>query len=170
MERISGIFNLSNADLSTTRHSSYPLLAMQSLGSFKHVINWLFGIGPRTSGLALVNSVGVGGVYNFNTNSIWAVECDFAELLLGYGIIGLLLYYYVLIAFFRNKKYECKMFGLAMLVMSFMYDYSSLTLTMITIIFVTAMSERKYCCNEKLGNYFDKLQATGNDEMLHRLN
>ena len=151
--RIQDIFSVSNQDISTTRHSSYPIIAIQCWAGFKNYLYILLGVGPRASGLALLNFVQRNRV-NFEftkgmLNNVWAVECDFAEILLGYGIIGLILYYLNLVKIFLIKNKRIKEFAVAMILIGFMYDFSSISFNVLFIIFVLAISLK----DENYGKY-----------------
>lgn len=151
--RIQDIFSVSNQDISTTRHSSYPIIAIQCWAGFKNYLYILLGVGPRASGLALLNFVQRNRV-NFEftkgmLNNVWAVECDFAEILLGYGIIGLILYYLNLVKIFLIKNKRIKEFAVAMILIGFMYDFSSISFNVLFIIFVLALSLK----DENYGKY-----------------
>ncbi len=145
IERILDLFNTSGRDISTIRHLFYPKWAIKTWASFGDIFYWIFGIGPRTSGLAFIRNISITSNYlsaNMR-NSIWAVECDFAELLLGYGLLGLGIYYYFLFTLTRDKKREVKLAGIAMIIMSIMYDYSSITFNVIIIAFMILLSRRE---------------------------
>lgn len=122
--------------ISSQRHTQYPLLSLDCWAHFNNAIHWLLGAGPRASGTVASNISGVKSTIPLSAQRVWAIECDFAELLLGYGIIGLFLYYANLIRMMLSKKEQIKIFAILMILIGFFYDYSSLSINMITLIFL----------------------------------
>ncbi len=139
-ERLRDIFMPSSVqDISTLRHSSYPVLSLNVWQKFDNIFYVLFGIGPRASGLALLKYAMNTANFTFSQNmltSVWSIECDIADILLSCGIIGLVLYYIQILKFLFNHNTNVKTFGLAILVMGFMYNFSLLTINVILVIFI----------------------------------
>lgn len=128
-----------NGDIGDGRHMLYPKAALYILFHKYNVLQFLFGFGPRNSGTILVNFA---PQYNsYMTQSflaeMWATECDFSELLLGYGVIGFILYVVLMLKNFKvNNKYS--VIYLAFLFVGFMYDISSSTYLTLIMIFTCA--------------------------------
>lgn len=141
-DRIIDIFlNNDSKNISTLRHTSYPWLAIQSFfSSSGNILNKLFGVGPRMSGLALMeytNEYGISFEYNTNMeNNLWSIECDFADILLGCGIFGLIIYYIQLLSFLLKKDNKIKVFAIILAIMGFMYNFAFTTINMLVFIFL----------------------------------
>ncbi len=165
-ERISDIFSdIQTQDISSARHSSYPVLALKYLSDFNFLKYYIFGVGPRAGGLALIeystrHYVDFELVSTMYTK-IWAIECDFAEILLGCGILGFILYYLQILKFILNKNNKIKYFGFAILSISFMYDFCFTTINVLMFIFTIMLSinlkEKKDKYDEQSSNNTNKL-------------
>ena len=96
------------------------------------------GIGPRTGGNAFVQTNAYEGFFQLGPGMkviSWSIECDPAELLLGSGILGFILYYYLLYSFIR--KYKCdfqnRTVFFTIIFFGFMYNINFHPLTMLLI-------------------------------------
>lgn len=139
--RLGTVFDSENAAKSgTNRHILYlyvPLLVFV----FDQPVVWkIFGCGMRTSGVALVNSPNFSHLIPFNsimTNESWAIECDYAEVILGTGIIGILSLscMYVSCFWYCNDR-KIKNTIICLMLFGFFYGYSCLTIVSMFFIFV----------------------------------
>ena len=83
------------------------------------------------------------GSHMFTT--AWTVECDVAELLLGYGLLGFILYYINVFKLKRVSEYG-KVLVITYFLYSIMYDISASTFSqLIMMIFL--------CCGESSFKY-----------------
>lgn len=131
---------MSSEDTGTARHLLYIPKSIEIFLFKYNLIQKLIGFGPRASGTILAHS-NVMNKYlmpsSFTTR--WVLECDFAELLLGYGLIGFILYY--MIAFrLRNAGEYGKYFFIVVLLYSIMYDISSSTIVRLLMILMLCTS------------------------------
>lgn len=118
---------MKSEDVGTMRHMLYIPKAIEVFLFHYNPIQQLIGFGPRLSGTIIAQSNVMNNYLNpemFRT--AWTIECDIAELLLGYGIIGFFLYYYCIFKLRRIKGYG-KMLFLVFFLYSIMYDISAST-------------------------------------------
>lgn len=142
--RFQSVFN--NTDFGTARHLSYLSGAFNTWLLKMNFIEKIFGIGPRSGGVALTE----GGLISQSighSKDVWTIECDYAEMLLGHGFIGYLIYYIVFrvlkIGSFKEKK-----LALVLLILSLMYNYFDLTLVILWLICLAEkMNGNKYVKN-----------------------
>ena len=119
----------------TSRHILYIPMSFKALLKQNNIITFLIGGGPRQSGPALV----VSNVMNEYLSkgmfiNTWSIECDIAELILGYGVLGFISYYFVLsILILRGKRIESVLF-ISIAMFGIMYNVSSATLIVLTLI------------------------------------
>ena len=122
--RFSSIFN--NVDIGTNRHIVYLGGGLDTWIKDYTIIQKLFGTGPRAGGIglqlnkSLQEIIGVSG-------TVWSIECDYIEILLGHGILGYTIYF-VLWRIFRFGKTRYKSIIIALLVLCILYNYMDLTL------------------------------------------
>lgn len=141
-EQISRMFQrmrtISTGEDGSARHSSYPLEAIKVM--FFHVpfIYKLIGISPRVSGIAFAvyNNLIQLSLSSNMMNSAWAIECDFATVLIGSGIIGLILYYSYWVYFLLNGDMTIKGYVVSMIIMGMMYNYCTLIFILYIFIFI----------------------------------
>lgn len=127
----------------TDRHLMYIPVSLLIFLFELPIVNKLFGTGIRTEGRILMNSHSYSKMLNFNARMIqagsWAIECDYAEVLLGLGALGCFafgglwktVYKNCNSSRIRNLLFSMAFFGLT-------YNYSSLTSWTLFIIFVMA--------------------------------
>lgn len=117
----------------TSRHIFYPLGA---------VIVWLFnlpilqkilGIGMSISGAAFniysgaINFVEL--TQSMKTSATWSIECEYATVLLGTGLVGLIAYLRIYLhAFLKTNFEKVKAIAASLLVFGIMYNFSGLTI------------------------------------------
>ena len=120
----------------TQRHILYiPLALYVWLDST--IVSMLFGIGPRMGGVALSMSDFAMERISIISNSVWTIECDFAELLLGTGISGFCLYYLFVWQLIRKERnIEANQLPIySLFIFGFMYDIAFSTL--INLLFIS---------------------------------
>lgn len=125
---------MKSEDVGTMRHLLYIPKSIEVFLFQYNPIQQLIGYGPRLSGTIIAHA-NVMDVYlnqeMFHT--AWSIECDIAELLLGYGIIGFGLYYYCIFKLRKIKGYG-KMLFLVFFLYSIMYDISASTYAQFVLI------------------------------------
>ena len=130
----------SSAELSTSssRHILYLPYSVISLFSIDPIV-FLIGIGPRSSGIALtLNAHNLPSLIldaNMKT-SVWAIECDFAEVLLGSGILGAIFYCWTCWDVYNNGTTKIKTYIVLLIGIGLMYGFSHLTLTHLLLMFL----------------------------------
>lgn len=116
----------------TSRHMAYPLLALEIMLFNYPIVQKLFGIGIDISGTAInVYNSSLGNIQLTQgmINNVWGIECDYAGVLLGTGLVGTVLYYSMLIkAYKKSNNVIVKDLIFALLVFGLMYNYAWLTL------------------------------------------
>lgn len=124
-DRLLGILGLlvemDMADSSSIRHFSYyPEMLM--IFDKSNFLQCLFGWGTFVAGYPYSQIV---GIYNYIMGA-WTPESDFVTLFIGNGIIGGIIYYYIIFNVLKNtKKYNRRYFKvvLSILVCGFMYIF-----------------------------------------------
>lgn len=146
-QRIMMIFD-SGSEVGTSRHLLYIPMAFLTWLVDLPIINKIFGVGLRAGGAALVSSTVAGNVIPFTPGMkvyAWAVECDMAEVLLGTGIVGFALYYFMMIKkikkFKNNEENGLALLFVGFLVFGIMYNISTSTLLTLILLFT--------CCDLK---------------------
>ena len=131
-------------DVGTLRHLLYFPKSIEIYLFKYNIIQKLIGFGPRLSGTILAHS-NVMNVYLGNEafNTAWALECDFAELLLGYGILGFCLYYSTVLKLRKISNYG-KFLFIAIFLYSFMYNISASTFSQLIIMIFLCCSEESF--------------------------
>lgn len=154
--RILTIFN-SDADIyGTGRHMSYPFLSIYSWFFDLNIIERLIGVGIRTEGLVFNHSQYIASFFDFNRTmltSAWAIECDFASILLGNGIIGMLVYLYLYIQLIKSKDMSLILLGIGLLVFGIMYDVFISTIVQTTLIFIFAYRGDMLCAKKQVQSH-----------------
>lgn len=136
--RLQDIFISSDKQtISTSRHIAYITIPLAVWFQDMGIIHKLFGMGPRVGGVALVSSdLSKDIVFSRKMfTHAWAIECDYAELLLGHGILGYIIYW-VFFRLYQMGDRKDKQFILTFLVMGFFYCYIDITLMQIFILFL----------------------------------
>ncbi len=142
-------FNLSSqvnsADSGTMRHLLYIPKAIEAFFFHYKPLQMLIGFGPRQSGTILAQ-IGLMDAY-LNPEMFvepWTLECDMAELLLGYGIIGFILYFYNIFQLRKLGK-QGKTIFLIIVLYSIMYDISAATFVQLIIIICLCCFHKSDC-------------------------
>lgn len=126
----------------TSRHLLYIPMSFKAYILESDIINLLIGFGPRQSGAILAHSEVMNNYLAPSMiNSSWSIECDIAELILGYGLIGFIFYYGLLIKMILQEKKTISLLVLSILIFGIMYNISSATLVLLTIITFYCTSE-----------------------------
>ena len=129
-----------SADYGTLRHLVYIPKSIEVFITQFNPIQMLFGFGPRQSGTIIANSHIMDNYLNAEMFKMpWTIECDISELLLGYGIVGLILYY-VNVFSLKNYGDDGRKLLIVIFLYSIMYDISSST---IAVLFIMIYK----CCN-----------------------
>ncbi len=112
--RISGLLNeTSSLDSSTSAHLGY-FTNLSKVLLFGSIITFLFGYGINTSGFPYS---AVTGQYS---GQIWIVECDFVNILLNFGAIGLILFYLWFIKGIDNLRINDSKITVAFIIIALM--------------------------------------------------
>ena len=131
--------------ISTSRHINYFAGAWKVWFYEFDIIRKLVGMGPRVGGVAFsISSENL----NLHLSSqmyyqAWAVECDYAELLLGHGLLGYFIFY-VLYLLFQSSDNYVKEVIVAYVFMALMYGYMDLTIMQLFILCFSASYLSKY--------------------------
>lgn len=107
----------SGGTVGTTRHILYPIAALKVWFNDYNIIQKIFGIGPRVGGAGFAISTSLNnfiGLTDYMNSSAWAVECDIAEILLGNGVLGMMIYM-ILIKLHRQIKNSLEWGGISSL-------------------------------------------------------
>lgn len=146
---------MKSEDVGTMRHMLYIPKSIEVFLFHYNPIQQLIGFGPRLSGTIIAQANVMNNYLNpemFRT--AWTIECDIAELLLGYGLIGFVLYYCCIFKLRRIKVYG-KMLFLVFFLYSIMYDISASTYAQfVLMVFMSCAlsisgSNRKEVCYAK---------------------
>lgn len=146
---------MKSEDVGTMRHLLYIPKSIEVFLFQYNPIQQLIGFGPRLSGTIIAHA----NVMNSYLNpemfyTAWSIECDIAELLLGYGLIGFVLYYYCIFRLRKIKGYGPYLF-LVFFLYSIMYDISASTYAQfVLMVFMSCAlsisgSNRKEVCYAK---------------------
>lgn len=129
---------MKSEDVGTMRHLLYIPKSIEVFLFQYNPIQQLIGFGPRLSGTIIAHAKVMNEYLNPDMfNTAWSIECDIAELLLGYGIVGFLLYYFCIFRLRKIKGYGTHLF-LVFFLYSIMYDISASTYAQfILMIFMT---------------------------------
>ena len=150
LSRFSFVSQGSAGGSGTMRHIMYVPLAIVELLNLPFIYQ-LFGVGPRIGGSAITFSDSAQSVIALNSQmqaTAWAIECDFAELLLGSGLLGFGAYYFILYTMLKDKRLDVKNVGIGLFIFGFMYCVSLNTLINILFIFVQSGKGKQFL-NEK---------------------
>ena len=125
---------MKSEDAGTMRHLLYIPKSIEVFLFQYNPIQQLIGYGPRLSGTIIAHA-NVMDVYLDQEmfHIAWTMECDIAELLLGYGIIGFILYYCCIFKLRKINVYG-KMLFLVFFLYSIMYDISASTYAQFVLI------------------------------------
>lgn len=136
---------VADTDIGTSRHMLYPITSLRVWLEEFSLLHKIFGVGPRVGGIAFSESVIANTLMVMGAKTAWAIECDVAEILMGHGLFGIIIYY----AIFRLFKYkpEFRKCLFAILLIGIMYNILEITLFQIFIILISASfeSEKKRC-------------------------
>lgn len=141
ISRMQNIFNGATRDQGTSRHILYIPYAIYSWIFEANIIEKLIGIGSRVSGLAFSTSNFISSKMILTNNmktSAWGIECDFADVLLGLGLIVLVLYYYILFKIFKTGEENDKKIAISLFIFGFMYNCFTTTLVQLLLIVLTS--------------------------------
>ena len=86
----------------SNRHIMYPIAAVHSWFCELGLIEKFIGVGGRVTGIVLLKSPYANSVMEFMPGMYvdsWEIECDYAAILLGEGLIGFVSYLLVIISF-----------------------------------------------------------------------
>lgn len=139
LSRIMTIFDSSADVYGTSRHMMYPFYAFYSWLFDLNIIEKIIGVGIRTEGLVFNYSPYISSFFDFNQTmltSAWAIECDYASILLGSGLIGIILYIMIILYMKKSRDISVRYFALGLLVFGLMYDVFISTIVQLTLIFV----------------------------------
>lgn len=135
--RFTSIF--SNTDSGTTRHIMYIPFAIFVWAMEFNPIQKMFGIGARIGGVAFSYSSLTNKLIQMDGITAWAVESDIADLLLGQGICGLLIY--VIIYKIGKREKNINEWIIAVAVSGIMYNVIETTLIQVLLIFAISCLE-----------------------------
>lgn len=107
----------------TLRHINYIPWALRTWTFDFNILQKLFGVGRRVSGIAFSQNESL-KIYLDQTmlKQAWAIESDIADVLLGTGILGLVLYFMILFNIIKNKNFEIRMIGIIFFIYGFFYN------------------------------------------------
>lgn len=165
IQRFAGVFSPSESKDGTSRHVLYPIYAIYCWIFDLNFLQKLIGVGARISGVVFTNSDFVKDNMTFNStmlNSAWEIECDYAELLLGDGLIGIVLFLLILLALFRSKDKRFKLFGIVLFFYCVMYDTFAVTVLQVCLIFYFSCYN-KYAYKKKSGQGVADVDKTKKD-------
>lgn len=129
-----------NTDAGTSRHLLYIPVAFRVWAEEYGIVTKLFGLGPRVGGIGLSISNVAKSNMMVAQSIAWAIECDFAEILLGQGLLGILIYY-ILYKLYKNWSAIRKCI-FAIVLAGVMYNVLETTLIqLIIILFVASYKE-----------------------------
>ena len=102
-------FNFANQDVindGTGRHIDYYPLALEIMFGKSNLLEFLFGYGPRISGVAFSNNHDIASKLSVDNliDTPWSVESDVIALFLGHGIVGISIYLFMI---YRNIR-KCR--------------------------------------------------------------
>lgn len=129
---IERMFAITTGADGTVRHSNYPIVALDVMLFHMPLYTKFFGIGLQCSGVAF--NVYSNYIHQFTLtqnflNNVWAIESDFATVLLGSGIVGFILYYGILIkCLLYNKDSVLKELSFCLMIFGTMYNMCGLTI------------------------------------------
>ena len=145
MSRVADI-NSSEKSESTVLHQKYIPYSLLFYLSYLNPIQKLIGVGPRVAGIVFAENESNYSAIVLNQTqqyTAWPIECDFAEVLLGYGILGFILYYGILYDIYKGGNKQLRLFSISMVVMGIMYDYVEMTFFQLALIFILSIKESK---------------------------
>ena len=130
------------------RHYQYPIYALYSWLFDLNIFQKIFGVGSRTTGLVFVLSPYVSqnmSFYPSMLSSAWQIECDFAAILLGEGLLGYVLYLMILKKLLFSHENEMQSYSIGIFAFGFMYAIflTSFTHVILLILFVCVKEMNK---------------------------
>lgn len=128
----------------TSLHMMYPLSALVVVSKYFPIGAMSFGIGPKISGVAfsIFSSKLKLPMRLYMLNNVWAIECDFATVILGSGIIGAVVYYILWYRLYKNGNKLEKAYVFAMVIMGLMYNYCSLIFILYVILYLIVSEDK----------------------------
>lgn len=140
--------NMGSNNDGSERHVMYPIYSLYSWAFDLNLYQKFFGVGARVSGLVFVESPYVSLNMAFNDSMLrtaWEVECDYAAILLGDGLIGIVAYLWIIIKYIKSKNLEYIALGIAVLCFGLMYNtFSSTLFQIVTILFLATNISNSY--------------------------
>lgn len=127
-------------DSGTFRHLMYLPVSIGVWFMDFSVIGKIIGVGPRIGGVALLSSEYAQSRLVIEAEKAWAIECDYADILLGRGILGLIIYAEIITLY--KKKKEFKPIVIMILITGFMYNIIDITLIQLLIIMMEATTHK----------------------------
>ena len=161
-------FNFANQNIindGTGRHIYYYPMSLEIMFEHSNLVQILFGYGPRISGIAFSNDRDISHKLSLDDldGVPWSVESDIVALFLGHGIIGLLIYLFMIYKNIRickiNKDKEYKYMNLILLFGGITYGFYSLLFSNMFFI----MSQFTFKDMEKI----DELDKKRNLDFIH---
>ena len=144
---IDRFFNMGENKDGSERHILYPIVSIGSWIFDLNIFEKLFGVGGRVSGVVFTNSPYVSSIMGFNNTMLtdaWEIECDYAAILLGNGIIGFIAYFLVIIKLLRSRDNILITLGVGILVYGIMYNaFTATLLQVVCIILLSVIPSRK---------------------------
>ena len=129
--------NNTSIDRGTMRHIlyiPYSIVALIKSG----IISFFIGVGPRIGGIGFATAGDIASIVGLNRHMLtnaWSVECDFADLLLGMGILGFISYYIFLFKKMRSRNIAVRHFVYLYFIIGFMYNFCWVTFSQLLFIF-----------------------------------
>ena len=136
--RFGNLFGENSAIDGSNRHLMYSSKALEILFTKYDPLQFLIGYGPRNSGTIIFNMHVMDEYLNAGMmTTVWAAESDVAELLLGYGVVGTLLYLWSLIKL-RKAFPGASVVIASLLLFGIMYNISSSTFINLFLVLVSS--------------------------------
>ena len=133
--------NNTSIDRGTMRHILYIPYSIITLTK-NGIISFFIGVGPRIGGVGFATAgdiASIVGLNRFMLTNAWSVECDFADILLGMGILGCISYYIFLFTNMRSKNITVRHFVCLYFIIGFMYNFCWLTFSQLLFIFLATV-------------------------------
>lgn len=146
LNALSRFMNMGNRQDGTSRHLMYPIYSLYAWFNELNIAQKTFGIGARVSGLAFSNSEYISSQMILNQTmktTAWEIECDFAAILLGDGLIGIIAYFALLVGLIKKKELGWISLGVGLFVYGVMYNTFSQTLMQIILITLFSTSKKE---------------------------
>ena len=133
--------NNTTTDRGTMRHILYIPYSIVAL-TRNGIISFFIGVGPRIGGIGFVIAGDIASTVGLSRNMLanaWTVECDFADLLLGMGLLGCIFYYIFLFTNMRSKNITVRHFVYLYFIIGFMYNFCWVTFSQLLFIFLATV-------------------------------